>query len=287
MGVVISDNLVLNPEVDFDADNPIIGWENLVEVTNINAGAVADDSVVADSDHPVVNLANQSTYQRFQQDTGGEDFWIQVTLDGSQDVDYIAIAGHNFGSKQRAVRVWGALTFDSNGDPDFEALVPEIIPGDNSPLMFRFDPAPYVALRLYVLSSVGGVEDIAFASVMYAGKLLVLERKIQVSFTPLKYARRAEVTSNRSERGHFLGRTIVGAWVETSATIMYLSPDWYREYMDPFIEAAQTEPFFFAWAPQSYPNEVGYAWMMDDTPPSIHIVQGHFQITLPMQGIVE
>lgn len=287
MTVVISDSLILVPGADFDADNPVIGWNNLVDVGNVSSGAVADDAAIEDIDYPTVNLANQSTYQRFQQALGGEDFWIQVTLDGDTDVDYLAVAGHNFGSKARALRVWGAIDFDINGDPDFTELTQELIVDDNSPLLFRFTPAPYIALRLYVLSSTEASDDIAYAAVLHVGKLLVLERKLQVTFTPLKYGRRSEVLSNRSERGHFLGRTLIGTWVETSASIMYLSPDWYREHMDPFVKAAQTEPFFFAWAPLSYPKEVGYAWLMGEAEPVIHTPVGHIQITLQMQGVTE
>lgn len=289
MTVVISTSLILSPDDGFDEDNPVIGWENLVTPASVTAGATADNSAVADASYPIANLANTSTYQRFQQDTGGESFWIEIDLDGSQDVDYVAVAGHNFGSKQRAVRVWGALSVDSNGDPEFAAVTQEIIPGNDTPLLFRFTPAPYIALRLYVVSSTSLTSDIAYASVLYAGKLLVLERKIQVSFTPLPYGRRSDVISNRSERGHFLGRTIVGAWVESSATFQYLSPDWYREYMDDFLDAAQTEPFFFAWAPVSYPREVGFAWLMEDAEPQIHVAgpTGYMQVTLNMQGIVE
>lgn len=287
MTVVISPNLVLVPGQDFDADNPIIGWENLVDPSTVTAAAVADDSPVSDTDHPVANLGNTSTYLRFQQDTPAEDFYIQTLLPGTSDVDYVAFAGHNFGSLQRALQLYGALSLDMNGDPVYSALTNEMTVGNNTPLLFRFTPAPYIALKLVVKSTVGGADDIARAAVMYAGKLLVLERKIQVSFTPLPYGRNSDVNTNRSERGQFLGRVLTSAWVETSATIMYLSPSWYRSDMDDFLEAAQTEPFFFAWAPLSYPKEVGYAWCLENPRPEIHEPTGYIQVTLSMQGIVE
>jgi len=289
--IIISDNLVLTlqQEEGFDSNNPIIGWQNLVTPSNLSSGSTYNDDPVEDELYPTANLANTSTYQRFQQTNGGESFWIQVDLNGNQDVDYLAIAGHNFGSKQRSVQVFGALGFDSNGDPDFMELTDAFIPGDNTPLIFRFVPGKYIAIRLNVESSTQAVNDIAYAAVMYVGKLLVMERKIQVSFVPLNYGRRADVTSNRSERGHFLGRTVVGSWLETSATFMYLSPDWYRDNMDDFLKAAQTEPFFFAWAPETYPEEAGYAWLMDNAEPMIHVPGDvpYMQVTLNMQGIVE
>lgn len=287
MSVVISDNLVLNPTTDFDANNPIIGWHNLVELSSVTTGDPIDDSEVENSNYPTGNLANPSSYLRFQQSDAEQNFYIQTTLPGTSLVDYVAIAGHNFGSIYRAVQVFGATTLDAYGEFAFEELTQETIPPDNSPLLFRFKPDYYLALRVVVRSTIGGNNDIGRAAVLYAGKLLVLERKIQVSFVPINYGRRVEVQSHRSERGAFLGRTLTGAWVETSANIMYLSPDWYRTYMEPFMKVSTTRPFFFAWAPLSYPREVGYVWLMDNAEPVIHLTTGHMQVNLLMQGIVE
>jgi hypothetical protein len=496
-------------EAEIDLDNPIIGWENLVDVSNISSGNPTTGAAVENTNFPTINLANTSSYLRFQQLTPGEAIFLQANFDGSRPIDYLGLAGHNFGSSARALSLYGATDlvnnaflrlllhmdgtdastsfvdssptpktftspsgsnaqidtaqskfggasglFDGVGDyittpdhadfalgssdftidcwfrvndaggttlnlagqcdnaatattisfnirrrptntiratvnvgstafncdgalgftnalnpgwhhlafvrtgstlklfidgvqdgtvavtgsvndsanelavgrngetpgsewngwidefcirvgtakwtsnfsppvfansnpgsPEFFLLTSELIVADNTPLLFRFSVANYNAIRI-VATSTSGL-DTAYAAVMFVGKLLVMERKLQVTFTPLPYGRKSDIVGSRAERGQFLGRVIVGAWVESTANFMYLSPDWYRDNMDAFLEASQTEPFFFAWAPVSYPFEVGYAWAMDVPTPQIHNPIGIIQVTIPMQGIVE
>lgn len=287
MTIIISDTLVPSQDdAQFDADNPVIGWHNVVNIGNIRAAEIGTGADVEDDNHPATMMANSNTYQRFQQAVGGKSFYIEIEPNELDDIDYVAIAGHNWGTLAREVSIWGATERDTNDDFIFNQLVQEVIPIDDTPLIFRFTPAPYLALRIHVVATLTGIDDIAYAAVVYAGKLLILERKIQVSFVPLIYGRRSNVTNARSERGNFLGRLLTGEWLETSATFMWLSPDWYRTYMDEFLKQAQTNPFFFAWAPISYPKETGFAWLTDVAEPVIHSPTGHIQVTLNMQGIV-
>lgn len=288
MTVVISDELVLSQVSEVDPDNPLIGWDNLVTVANISTGRYPDGASVEDTNFPTINMANPSTYLRFQQVNPGESLFIQVDLLGTQQVDYIAVAGHNFGSGARTLQVFGATTVDALGEPVFSSITQEQILGDDTPALFRFALAPYIAIQL-VVTALSGASDAAFAAVVFVGKLLVIERKIQLTFTPLPYGRNSDITSNRAEKGQFIGRIIVGSWVETTANFMYISSDFYRDEMDPFVEASETRTFFFAWAPVSYPREVGYAWTMRTPQPVIHQILEDgdhlIQLQLEMQGI--
>lgn len=285
MTVVLSSSLVMGPKPDIDLDNPLIGWHNLVTPANVGSGD--GTGPVGTIAHPTTNLANPSTYQKFQTYTGGIDFWIDVVLDGTEDVDYFALAGHNLGTMKRSVQLVGAMERDSEGDLILEPITELFQVTSDTPLLIRFPPKKYIYVGLDCYSAEQAEDDIVYAAVMYVGRLLVLERKIQVTFTPLPYGRRSEISSLRSERGQFLGRVVTGEWSESTAVISHLSPDWYRTNMDKFLDAARKTPFFFAWAPMSYPNEVGYAWLMEDAVPEIHTPLGHIQVNLAMQGIVK
>ena len=47
-------------------------------------------------------------------------------------------------------------------------------------------------------------------------------------------------------------------------------PDsWYRDNIDPMLTAQPRRPFFFAWDPQNFPREVGYAWLTNNPVPVI------------------
>jgi len=485
MTVVISDALVLGG-LEFDTDNPIVGWRNLVTAPRLST------QTAVDSDHPLSNLANPSTYLRFQQANAGEDFDIIFEMPGaSEEIDYVGIARHNWAG--RTVRVYGALnvadyalmlhldgvdgsqvfadssnntkvttsnggaavdtaqskfgggsalfagtgmsiaveyhqnfdfgannftmdcwfncelatgvlgiiaqldgvwdlfrttldkihfnisttdgTFNVTSTTSFNnglntgwhhvaavrngsllmlfidgvleasgvvtgaALVPSpspfltiggdtgywngrleefritngfaqwtvdflvptqayvafgenqmlplvqpTIPANNTPLVIRFEPGFYLGIEVVAEAPASDTEA-GYAAVLYVGKLLVIQRKLQVSFTPITMGRRSEIIGQRSERGQFLGRSIVGAWLESNANIRFMTAEWYREHMDEFIEASETTPFFFAWAPVSYPTEVGFAWAMEIPQPEIFDPSELIGVTIQMQGI--
>jgi hypothetical protein len=135
---------------------------------------------------------------------------------------------------------------------------------DFTPLLFRFAPTTdYLALDV--------VADGASAEigVIYAGELLVLERsiKVDVQHANLYHARQASVLAGMSESGNFLGRVLTSEWRESRADFAWFTPNWYRTYFDPFTEAAMTEPFFWCWNPDEYPDEVAFAWITETIVP--------------------
>lgn len=282
---VTSSSLVLSvAEQEFSQDNPSIGWQNLVTVSNISAIDPDTDTSVEDPEYPAINMANPSTYEHFAQLTAGQDFVIDINLSDSVQIsNYIGLAGHNLAGC--TIQIFGAVEIYQDL-PLYVALTQEILPADNRPIMFRYTRTSYRALRIAITNI--PADKVASIAVVYCGDLLVCERKVQASFTPLNYGRKPDVMSGMSDRGQFLGRLIVGSSQQSSCNLSFMSPDWYREFFDPFIENAQTEPFFFAWAPVSYPQEVGYAWFMDDMPvPQIMNSIELWQITMEMEGITE
>lgn len=291
MPVIISDELVLSQVQDFDPDNPIIGWVNYV-TPSLTSAVFANNPTVdaSDVDFPAANMAADTTDTRWEAPDSVvfEDIDLIFQFDGLRPIDYLAFAVHNLGTNQRALRVFGATT-SVGGNPVYTALAQEVILADDSPVLFRFAEANYTHIKLALKSSYIDTED-PYVSVVFVGKLLVIERKIQVAFTPINYGRRPRIQNARSENGKFLGRTVLSEWRESTASIAYLSSDWYRDELDEFVAASQTETFFFAWAPISYPLEIGYAWMTNEPAPEIfqsledggHIIRIGFE----MQGVV-
>lgn len=248
--IVLSDNFVLSPaEAELSPDHPVIGWRNVVV-----AGSVAADT--AAEGFPVSNLANPATHLDWRAaDTTAQ--YLTVTTNEIDAIDYVAVAKHNFGSGEIAV------TLEIFDGTDWNVAAGPIMPADNSPLLFRFAAQSVAQFRLALAEGA----EAARVAVMYAGKLLVVERKVYVGHTPLPHGRKTSVVNNRSESGNFLGRIVLGEWRESVIPLSLISPDWYRAEMDPFLAVAQEVPFFFAWRPQSYPREVGFAWLVNDPVP--------------------
>lgn len=161
-------------------------------------------------------------------------------------------------------------------------LVAPVVPTDDSPLIVRFTPtSAYAAVRLRL----GAGSAIPQAASFYVGKLLVLPRTIYVGHTPITLGRQTNVVAGISENGQFLGRVIVGSSRKNQLPIKNIRPDWYRSEFDPFVVAAQEDPFFFAWRPDTYPLEVGYSWLTGDPVPSNLLPNGMMQVSLDMGAI--
>ena len=88
-----------------------------------------------------------------------------------------------------------------------------------------------------------------------------------------------------SEQGNYLGRIVTGSQRASDVNFLHLDPAWYRTYFEPFARQAIETPFFWAWRPEAYPLESGYAWLTNDAVPSNQLGNGMMQVSLSMSGI--
>ncbi|WP_441280502.1 hypothetical protein [Tardiphaga sp. 862_B3_N1_1] len=250
--LVISSALVVAAVADgLSLDHPLIGWRNVVTSTTIAAGT-------AEANYPASNLANPATHLEWRAAETSEQY-LTITTNEVDPIDYIAVARHNFASAAIPLSVEGFV------DGVWTELVEEVIVANDDPVLFRFVAQSLAQIRIRIQE---GLQP-ARAAVVYCGKLLVIERKVWVGHTPLPHGRKASVANGRSETGNFLGRIVLGAWRESTIPLSLISPAWYRANMDAFLADAQRDlPFFFAWRPESYPREVGFAWLVDDPAPT-------------------
>lgn len=268
--IVISSSVVLSSTSEdiIDGRNPRIGWRNLVRVDNVFADQEAEG-------FPASNLANPATYLYWRAvDTSQQA--VSIALDVAQEVNYFAIAKHNLGS------AGATITFQSSADGSTWTSVtaPHVLNTDKV-VFHEFDT---VFARNFRLLIEGSTIPPAIA-VMYIGRTLVLQRRIYVGHTPFPYGRNTTVSNGRSENGQFLGRILRREFFESSVVLQNLTPNWYREHMEPFVHAARTRPFFWAWRPAKYPDESGFAWLTDDVKMSNQRPNGMVQCSFSMQGV--
>lgn len=276
MAVVISNSLALSLTVELGANNPIVGHQNLVTVTNIT-------TTTEDPDFPAINMANPSTALKWigLDESPAADEYITVEVSSVEELDYIAVARHNWGTAQITVSVEGLV--DADASPIvWQELVQEFIPADDSPLIMRFTGIALSSIRIKLQPG----SEVPEAAVIYTGALLVLQRRLYVGHTPLPYGRTAKVVTGRSESGNFLGRIVLGESVNSGVNLQNLTPAWYRAYFHPFLLAARANPFFFAWRPLSYPTECGFAWLTNEPRPINQLANGMMSVSMEMAGIV-
>jgi hypothetical protein len=258
--IVFSPALVLTAQQQIDENRPIICYENHVSVSNL----VADQE---DADYPATNLANPLTTSLWKSGSTSDQY-LTVTLSGADEVDYVGIARHNFGSGAVIVSV-EAIT-DEPGAV-WEEVIDEQDLGDDRPALFVFEADHYVGVRLKLQPD--AVEP--QAAVMYLGRSLRMPKGLQPGHVPMPYARTRETLNGSSMNGEFTGSIVISQRLASSAIFKAIDGAWYRESMQPFVEVCR-DPFFFAWRPVAFPSEVAYAWALSDPQP----VQNYFRSDL-------
>ena len=271
--VVIGPNVVLTgDEASLSLDHPVIGWSTATTVT----------ATSEDANNPAVNMENPATHLFWRAATPGSPApaYFYITLSGYNDeFDYVAIARHNLGTNQTPITIGH---FDSGSPTAFTALVNETILPDDGPALFRFNA--YAGSSVVIRLAVGLVNP--QIAVAYAGKLLVLPRKIYQGFAPINHARVAKVTNGRSEAGNFLGRIVLQEFVKDSVPLSLIDPTYFRDHITQFLADSKENPFFFAWRPQTYPLEVGYCHMTNDPVPTNEAPHGLIAMTMEMTGVI-
>lgn len=260
------------PGSDYTQDNPLVGYDNRATVDNLA-------TTTEDADNPAINLANENTAQVWK---GGApssppaDEYLTVTGDLST-ADYIGIAVPNFSAAGVAVSIEEL----AGSPPTWVEIIEPNVPEDDGTLIFRFAPGARSGLRVRLQPGT----DVPSAAVLFVGTLLILERRLYVGHAPLGLS--SEVTSSigMAEGGAFLGKVLIGEKFSTSVSLQNLTPAWVRASLKPFLAAAKTLPFFFAWRPDQYPGETGFCWLTSAPRPTNQSPNGLMSVSFDMDGI--
>lgn len=265
----ISPNLVAGgsrgPAAQSLGQYAVIGWENLVKSATVTATSQRRE-------FPAVAVKNPLTYERWSP-TGASGGTITIDLGGSVLVEYIGIAAHNFGTLGTEVRIECSV-----GGVNWLDVITLVPTTDNAILVAGIPEELISHIRITVSNG-------AEIGVVYAGRLLSMQRKAYGGHSPGTLSRKTEIEPNTSESGQFLGRSIVRKGFETSFNWRHLTADWYRQYFDPFVEHALREPFFIAWYPEKFPDEVLYAWTKDDIWPVNMGVRDYMQVGFSVEAL--
>lgn len=266
-GIIRTDGTVLS-------DLPIIFWNNLVTAANVDAES--------DPDFPASNVANPSTALKWKHDQTESPAstieYFRVDVSQSDVLNYVAIFGHNFSSKGIAV----GLELASFNSPVGGAggIITPAIPADDGPIIFAFATQEAEEIRIILITGTAPAE----MTVVYAGEYMQLPEGIQADHAPLPLSLVSDVSTGRSESGALLGRIVTGGGLVSAATIANLDEDYVIDEVMPFLEQADEYPFFWAWAPSSYPDQLAYAWLEGDVQP-VRDIDGYWSLALPMRGL--
>lgn len=272
MAVILNKNMVLTAKSSALGSKPILGWRNYVNYSNVTAQ-------YEDPFYPATNLGNPATNSEWRS-TSMDEQTLEVEIGGGLLVDYIAVARHNLGSSGAIIYIDALIAGDAD---EWVRIFDGQILGDNRPAILRFQELYPERIRVTLVPD----EAPPRIAVFYIGKLTVMERGMLQDVTPILYANRTDVVTGRSESGDFIGRIITDQTKEVSYSFESVGYDWFKEEMGEFAEASMTTPFFFAWLPAIFPDEVGYGWLNNDlNPAAFHYVGGiHINFELNITAI--
>jgi hypothetical protein len=257
------------------SDLPILFWDNIVTATLVEAES--------ETDFPASNVANPATALKWKHESSDSPEsaveYFRVDISQANPINYVAIAGHNFSTAGIAV----GLELAEFGSPlgGAESVFEPQIPDDDGPIIFAFPLQEIEEIRIILVTGTSPAE----IAVLYAGQYTQLSEGIQASHTPLPLANVSDVLTGRSENGEYLGRIITGGQLISTATIANMETDFVRDTLMPFLLAADEFPFFWAWQPVSYPEDVAFAWLDNDAQPVLDI-DGYWAVDLAMKGTV-
>lgn len=274
--IIFSPDLFLaaSPELN----TPVFGWNSILTQAALQATSAAID-------HPVSNLLNPSTALYWEAAPGSpaDDQYLTAIIASVDPIDYVAVAGHNWGSAHIPVSIEIAL--EQAGSPlDYvwTELIPDHVIGSDEPRLYRFAEVSPLALRVRLQPG----DAVPNAAVLHVGKLLVMPRGISDAHVPINLGRTVDKSRQVSNDGHYLGDVILSEGRVSSLPFKHLDPGWYRDTMDEFVVYAHTRgrPFFVAWQPVTYPRDVGYCSLTNNPQPIEDFDTQTVAIEIQMEG---
>lgn len=269
--IVISDDVVLTAEEEeagVNGNNPRIGWHTLLTASNVTADEEA-------AGFPVSNLGNAITSLKWKGETTAVQT-VTVDLGAADEVNYFALAGHNLGTDGAQIK----FQKSTNGSSWTDVTSARVLSSDFA-FMEEFEDQNTRYYRLHI-TPVTLAPQIA---VLYIGRVLRMQRRIYVGHKPVTLNRKTTVTSGFSENGQFLGRVKIRQALQGRAEFRNITPDWYRDTFDPFVSGVEEIPFFFAWRPEGYPNEIGLMWLDGDPEATNELPNGLMSLSFSMNGM--
>lgn len=224
----------------------------------------------AETNFPADAPLNELTYEYWRPTALPADW----TLDAGSSVsaNYVGIASHTLKGN--------TITIQGSNDNSTYTDIDSLIATDNSQIMFLFAPVSYRYWRLHIVGS-----TIPSVGVVYVGTTLDMLRPYYAGITPISLSNDVVIRPNRSDGGQWLGRSVIRSGSSMSAEFKNLDNAWVRTSFKDFMNDAISYPFFFAWRPDNYPEDVGYVWVTESIKPSNMGIRDLMQVSFSMNGL--
>jgi hypothetical protein len=216
---------------------------------------------------------NTLTYEKWKP-TGATGTW-EYNHGSSVSCNYCCIGGHTLGTSGSTIQIeyW-------NGSA-WVAVSPSTAVTDNSAIMAIFIAVSAQRWRVNITAGTSAPE----IAVIKFGTALQLERPIFGGHAPILFARQTVMKMNESETGEYLGRSKWRTYLETTYSWQNLTASWVGTNWPSLQRAVETEPFFIAWRPSGYPDQVAFGRAMGVPIPSNSGTRDLMAVELQMRAL--
>lgn len=260
MSIYINQTLINNESL---ADQPLtharICWQS---VTGTITGTVGDTGF------PLTSAFNPATYERYRP-SGGVLSEIVIDCLTSANADYLAM--QLSGSTSIALE---ASTDNTSWLPVHSATL-----NNDKVAMLLFQEISYRYFKIIITGT--AIEVVS----LMIGKSLAMQREIHSGISPMNLSPTRIVRPNVSGTGQWLGSSLQRVGYSASFNWDNLTNDWYRQNFDLLNQnTPRANPFFIAWRPITYQDDVTYCLATNDIAPSYTGTRNFMSVALSVEG---
>lgn len=266
MSIIITQNLVLSAQIGSSLPLNLtrIGYQTLTRGLTPTVSSTASGFFSG-------ALTNSLTHEFWK--PAASPATIVWDFGEAKEIDYIAFGAHELGSTGTIVEI------ESSDDGVTYTLINDFIAADDKSVMVLFDQISTRFVRVTLTYTTAPA-----IGVVYIGKSLVMQRGLYGGHSPATLSRNTEQRPITSHSGQFIGRSIVRRGFSSSASWKNLEAAWYRDNFDPFVVSALRFPFFFAWNPEEFPEEVAMCWSNSNISPTNMGIRDLMEVSIRLEG---
>lgn len=246
-----------------------IAWQNHV------LDAVSVTGPAAEPNYPVSSMFNYFTFDGFKPVSAGVSN-VDITMTAPVNCDYFAFYNTDLFENS------GSILLQYFDGAVFVDCFTAIAPTDNSPQLILFPEVSSDQFRIVIDSPVTA----SIVSAVTFGQVLQIPNGLGLSFNSPQNSQQYKITSNQSETGNFIGRSVRKEASPFNIGTELLQYDWFVANWRPFLRHAERRPFFFKWSDSTYSDESVFCWTEETINDPQWIDQHFMSFELALRGLV-
>ena len=238
-----------------ETNNPFAAWNNLGALATLGGTTTLADGAA-------LNAFTGTTFDYWKPNVTATTAQLQVTFGAARTLSCVALAGHNLHLLGASVAVQRSTNAGVNWS---DAGAGAVTPADGSPIVFRMITSGNDAADWRLNITGLAVSAPLYIAVAFFGDDMVFPARFYDGFAPPISPMDVQLVSNVTQGNNLVGTSVVIKGSMMQASFSHILPAFVRGALLPFIPYFNAgKPFFFAWRPAAYPQDVVYAWRSGD-----------------------